>query len=238
MANLIELARKDMCRTTQKPRFRFPLSKELTTDLLLQAYTAQVAARGMSFVDDGYVKHYVAEFASWLTDPSQKNSLMLCGGCGTGKTTLALAFMSMANTLSDKAYKIPSIYVDRMPIEEQRNIYLMSHFPRVRMYTAQEIADAARRSKEDRTDEYAIIKRSQFLIIDDLGCEPTEVKNFGTSVTPITDIIYERYASMSPTIITSNLDSSQIRTEYNPRVADRLNEICKVLGYKNDSYRR
>lgn len=238
MASLIELARQDMCRTTQRHRFKFPLPKDLTQELLLQSYTAQVAARGMSFVDDGFVKYYVAEFASWLTDPAQKNSLMLCGGCGTGKTTLALAFMSMANALSERAYKTPSFDVQRLPAEEQRQIAILSRFPRVRLYTAQEIADAARRSKEDRTDEYAAIKRTQFLIIDDLGCEPTEVKNFGTSVTPITDIIYERYASMSPTIITSNLDSSQIRTEYNPRVADRLNEICKVLGYKNDSYRR
>lgn len=140
----------------------------------------------MSFVDDGFVKYYVAEFASWLTDPAQKNSLMLCGGCGTGKTTLALAFMSMANALSERAYKTPSFDVQRLPAEEQRQIAILSRFPRVRLYTAQEIADAARRSKEDRTDEYAAIKRTQFLIIDDLGCEPTEVKNFGTSVTPIT----------------------------------------------------
>ena len=82
------------------------------------------------------------------------------------------------------------------------------------------------------------IKRSAFLIIDDLGCEPVEVKNFGTSVTPITDIIYERYAAMKPTIITTNLDTRQIRTEYNERVADRLNEICRVIGYKNESYRK
>ena len=65
-----------------------------------------------------------------------------------------------------------------------------------------------------------------------------EVKNFGTSVTPITDIIYERYAAMKPTIITTNLDTRQIRTEYNERVADRLNEICRVIGYKNESYRK
>ena len=235
---LIAEVTQGMSLTTRKRSFDFPLTRQQTSELLLQAYKAQVASRGMQFTLDDAVRFYIGEFSGWLTDPSDKSFLMLSGGCGCGKTTLALAFRDMANALADKAYKTSDWLLQQQPIEVQRQFQQLSRFPRVRLYTAQEISDAARRSKEDRTDEYATIKRSAFLIIDDLGCEPVEVKNFGTSVTPITDIIYERYAAMKPTIITTNLDTRQIRTEYNERVADRLNEICRVIGYKNESYRK
>lgn len=192
----------------------------------------------MEFKNDGNVKYYVSVFTEWLVNSDDKCSIMLCGGCGTGKTTLAVAFARLANSLHQKAEKTERYWLYQQTQEVQAMYDAMSRFPTVRLYTAQDIADAARRSKEDKTDEYLAIKRTPFLIIDDLGCEPTEVKNFGTSITPITDIIYERYSTMRPTIITTNLDPSQIRTEYNPRVADRLNEICRVIGYKNNSYRK
>lgn len=235
---LLADAIQSMCRTTRTRSFNFPLTRQQTSELLVKAYEAQVAQRGMTFRLDDSVRYYIGEFSDWLTDPMQKTFMMLSGGCGCGKTTLALAFRDMANTVCDKAYKTSDYLLQQQPKEVQQQFAQLARFPRVKLYTAQEITDAARRSKEDRTDEYYAIKRSSFLIIDDLGCEPVEVKNFGTSVTPVTDIIYERYSAMKPTIITTNLDTRQIRSEYNERVADRLNEICRVIGYKNESYRK
>ena len=235
---LIAEVTQGMSLTTRTRSFNFPLTRQQTETLLLQAYKAQVAARGMQFVLDDSVRYYISEFSDWLTDPTDKCFIMFSGGCGCGKTTLALAFRDMTNAICDKAYKAPEFLLKDKPAEVQRQYAQLARFPRVSLKTAQEISDAARRSREDRTDEYYAIKRSAFLIIDDLGCEPVEVKNFGTSVTPITDIIYERYAAMKPTIITTNLDTRQIRSEYNERVADRLNEICRVIGYKNESYRK
>ena len=75
------------------------------------------------------------------------------------------------------------------------------------------------------------------LAIDDLGEEPKEVMCFGNVVTPIIDIIEDRYEWKRITIITTNLDEAGIREKYGVRVADRLKEISIVVPFTNSSYR-
>jgi DNA replication protein DnaC len=101
------------------------------------------------------------------------------------------------------------------------------------MFTAQEIANIA---TEDR-DRFEAIGKFSSLIIDDLGCEPSVVKNFGTEVTPVTDILYRRYDAMLTTIVTTNLPAKTIREVYGNRIADRFNEVFDTIGYINPSYR-
>ena len=64
------------------------------------------------------------------------------------------------------------------------------------------------------------------------------VKNWGTEITPVTDILYRRYDDMFPTIVTTNLSKKDIRTRYGDRVADRFNETFETIGYTNATYRK
>ena len=73
--------------------------------------------------------------------------------------------------------------------------------------------------------------------IDDMGEEPTEVMSFGNVITPITDIIEERYAKRQITIITTNLDANGIKNKYGERVADRLRQMVRIITFTNPSYR-
>ena len=75
------------------------------------------------------------------------------------------------------------------------------------------------------------------LAIDDLGCEPTEIMDFGNVSNPIIDLLSIRYEEQLFTIISTNFKASDIRTKYGDRIADRLNEMVERIYFDNDSYR-
>ena len=76
------------------------------------------------------------------------------------------------------------------------------------------------------------------LYIDDVGCEPSEVRFFGNVVSPLTDLLYFRYENRLMTIMTTNLTIEDIGNNYGPRIKDRMIEMFNRLGYKNKSYRK
>ena len=47
-----------------------------------------------------------------------------------------------------------------------------------------------------------------------------------------------RYDEQMPTMISTNLMPSEIRSKYGDRIADRLNEMAIVIVFKNASYRK
>lgn len=158
--------------------------------------------------------------------------LMLYGGVGNGKTTMARAIALLSSSLRS-AYEEAS----RNERDTKRADALYIQATRIRVpviRTAQDIASLA----GSRREEYEAVVRRGFLIVDDLGCEPAVVKNYGTEVTPVTDLIYKRYDEMSPTVVTTNLTKSAIREIYGDRVADRFNEVFETIGYQEGSYRR
>ena len=106
--------------------------------------------------------------------------------------------------------------------------------PQPVMMTAQSLAYMA------TSDRAAFEKAAAvgFLIIDDMGCEPVAVKNWGTEITPLTDILYRRYDGMMTTVVTTNFSKRDIRANYGARVADRFNEVFETIGYTNESYRK
>ena len=61
--------------------------------------------------------------------------------------------------------------------------------------------------------------------------------SFGNPITPIIDIIEQRYAKKDITIITTNLDADGIKNKYGARVADRMREMMQVITFTNASYR-
>ena len=97
-------------------------------------------------------------------------------------------------------------------------------------------------------DIYDVAKRTQgehirywdeaVLLIDDLGVEPANGKNYGEDFTPITKLLLHRYEKRLTTIIATNLGFAHICQRYSERVADRLYEMFEVIPFKHESYRR
>lgn len=189
-------------------------------------------ARGGEYGSDEATARNLQKVSRWLTSQDTKPMLMLYGGVGNGKTTMARAVISLSRAVRD-AYEEES----RKTTDRKRSDTLFVAATAIlvpSMWTAQDIANLAGRRRE----EYEAVAKRPFLIVDDLGCEPAVVKSYGTEVTPITELIYRRYDRMSPTIVTTNLSKPGIRSMYGDRVADRFNEVFETIGYTGESFRR
>lgn len=232
LESIINTARTAILKTDTKVRYRLPFTEESITPLLSEAYAAIVASRGAVKQDDEATRRNIARVARWLTNETTKPMLMLYGGVGNGKTTMVRAIALLSRSLR-------TAYEDASRNEPDRKrsdaLYIKASTIRIpAIYTAQDIANLA----GSRRAEYEAIATRSFLVIDDLGCEPAVVKNYGTEVTPITDLIYKRYDEMSPTVVTTNLTKASIREIYGDRVADRFRETFETIGYQEKSYRK
>lgn len=199
--------------------------------MLAAAYRAEVSARGGQTQDWQTLNRRVQQMAKWLT-VSPKPGLLLYGGIGNGKTTLARAvrrtiskvLTSASDLLTNGVWNATS---EELRYAEQlrrslREPVLVSAFDIVGMIG---------------TESFDKVKRAPFLILDDMGCEAATAKNYGTEVTPVAEIICERYDRMLPTIVTSNLDDDGILRHYGSRVADRMGELFDRIAFDNASYR-
>ena len=89
----VEELKKSMlqCRP-MKARFRMPMSEEKAYVCLLAAIMAEVEYRHRIFYSNEYLEKQLQEMVHWLTSPSSYFGILLCGGCGNGKSTMLKAF--------------------------------------------------------------------------------------------------------------------------------------------------
>ena len=198
-----------------KPRFKFPLTMEQTIDLLTAAYQTEVQRRHGVFMNDEATRNHIKHVAECLTKENPKFGIMLCGTCGTGKTTLLYAFQNALN------------YLNRCGcFEDQTGI---------RIIDAKDIASLM---KDLNTRK---VRDVQMLAIEDMGREATEVMDYGNVYSPMIDLLEYRYNEQLFTFITTNIASdgeNTLRKKYGDRIADRFNEMLEVVVFKNPTYRK
>ena len=96
---LADLLESQLSRpATTKERFRLPFSKDDTVRVLLAGVKAEVERRDKTFIMSEALLTQAEQIAEWLTGDHSKFGLMLCGGCGNGKTTLTI--ITSSDTLS------------------------------------------------------------------------------------------------------------------------------------------
>lgn len=199
---------------------------------MARAYQSLIDERGSILKDEDKTRRNIQSVSRWLTNRCGKPFLLIQGNVGNGKTTMAKCIASTIDALRKEAKEIKSRDSWKMDDDEKRMYTLLSELPEVEMLTARKIVALA-----GREEEYKRVERCRLLIIDDLGVEPTTAKVYGTEITPLVDLLYSRYDSMLPTIITTNLNDNEIKELYKERVSDRLTEICDKLIYDAPSYR-
>lgn len=203
-----------------RERFRLPLSHGQACNALWAAMKAVVEHRGRTFRLDTHTRSHIEQAAAWLTDPAATPGLMLCGLCGNGKTSLATAISWLIG------------YVTERELGYSRRMCMP-------LVTAKEIASmcmAAHRNA-DRHERYAALAAEPMIIIDELGEEPREVIVYGMTHTPMADLMAQRYAAQRMTVVTTNLETDQIRAKYGERIYDRFREMLTPVIFENDSYR-
>lgn len=196
-----------------RERFRLPWNIEDSVTALTASYMAEVELRHRDYIPDVHTEKHIRQAAQWLTAERPKFGMLLCGQCGNGKTTLALAIRGLVSYLSKGNYNQDA--------------------PCIHMTDAKEICAFA---KEDYKTFKALCRRNM-LAIDDLGTEPAEVLDYGNVLNPAIDLLSARYTDQLFTIVTTNLTPKQIREHYGDRIADRFNEMFERIIFDNPTYR-
>lgn len=201
--------------------------------MLSVSYSHILDSRGLRTISDANLTRNIRATAKWLTDARTKPSLLLWGQCGNGKTT-------MINSVREVIVSLKSCrsgVMLNMPDDGDfgRSASLLDGLPEiVGSTTATKLCYLA----ESEPDKFATVCGMDLLLVDDAGSEPRAVKRYGTDTNPFTEMIYERYESMLPTVISTNLSPDKLTMLYGGRVGDRLREMCEVIEFTNPSYRR
>ena len=195
-----------------RTRFKLPITEDQTIDALTASFQAEVEYRHQTYKESDAVKESIKQAAKWLTE-QDKFGLLMCGVPGNGKTTLMRAIQNLINYFNLKDDYGTSIGV-----------------------SLRDVKDITRLNKDDYNG-FVKFRNTPMLAIDDLGLEPTEVLDYGNVLNPIIDLLSYRYNEQLFTIITTNLTGKQIREKYGDRIADRFNEMMRVIIFQDQSYR-
>lgn len=138
----------------------------------------------------------------------KKNSLLLLGGVGSGKTHLAAA---ISNALIDRG--IPVLF----------NTY-SEHLERIR----------EEYDKTGQKKHLSMMKNTPMLVLDDIG---KERKNSWTQQI-LFDVVNYRYEHLLPIIITTNFDADELANHCESAVWSRLFEISSAVETSGKDYRQ
>jgi len=143
---------------TMIARFRLPVNEDKAYELLLAAVIAEVQFRHRKFVYNEFIDDQLRQIAKWLTAGSSKFGMVLCGGCGNGKTTMLKALRNLISRLQI-----------RRPTADPGSSYGACYG-----LTIVDALQIAQLCKTNHT-KYLELVQDDMLAIDDLGTEPVEV---------------------------------------------------------------
>ena len=210
------LIQEAMRRMTLKASFRINMSTQATLNLLASHYAQVVLKRHQQPKFDEFIQKNLSELAQALTAKIPRTGVLFCGNCGNGKSTMLEALHDAFSALGDNHFSfIKSDFNSNMKIYDARDIVLLG---------------------KDFSETRKIRERD-LLAIDDFGKEPVDVMDYGTVLSPLVHMLEYRYGQQLFTAMTTNLTPPEIREKYGARIADRFNEMMKVIVFEGPSYR-
>lgn len=148
------------------------------------------------------------DLAKYL-EQNEKKWLLLIGNVGTGKTTMVKAMATVYNMTST---------TDKFMLLSALNL--------------------SENYQQDNFGEICRIRTKNKILIDDIGTEPNQLTVYKNVVYPFADFIQHKYDDLkSVVILTTNLNSTEIRERYGLRVLDRLIEKCYIIKNEGKSLR-
>lgn len=195
--------------------FKLPMTVDEAEQYIRGAFEAQVELRGGTVEYDDMTTKNLRLVAETLAGDGHKFGLLLAGTCGNGKTTTMRAVQAVVQLLNNTCYNRSDMRIGN------------------RLLEAKEITQLS-----DKDGQLTVYKTVPVLFLDDLGREPTEVLKYGNVSSPITELLEYRYNQRLTTIVTTNLEPSEVRQKYGDRIADRFNEMFALVSYTGVSYRR
>lgn len=133
---------------------------------------------------------------------------VLSGPLGCGKTTAAAQWLTLAGDRGTYVKTKPRLFLP--------------------------IATCMRLNRYDDAVLHRV-ERALALVLDDLGAEYLDQK--GAFVSLLDSLIDARYRHLLPTVITTNLRSSEFKARYGPRTIDRIRERGDFIEIQSPSLR-
>ena len=191
------------------------LTEENWIDIIYWAIKNQLSIRNQpsqpSFFLGSELDEKVRLIAKLFSGDSNRRGIIIQGTLGNGKTIILNSLWSIYMAAGESCKIIPAhLFLDLF-------------------------SDAMIRGEYSSVNYYRF---SNYLFLDDLGCESENCVIFGTYHNPIQQLIYNRYDNLLPTFITTNLSDSMLAERYGERVFDRLQEMCAFLRLSAPSYRK
>lgn len=202
-------------RQNKKAVERFKIThfdEDTIREMLMRCYQSNVIQRRIEFINDESTQRNISKVAKWLTG-DYKVGLMLYGGVGNGKTTLARSICELIDILFQTTEWAENGVIKVSALELSKMII-------------------------DAPGQYKKMKETEKLFIDDIGTEPANVKNWGNECSPLTELIYFRYDKQLFTLGTSNLNDAELKERYGLRISDRFNEMFEKVSFPGNSYRK
>ena len=158
-------------------------------------------------------KEVIGQMVLWYSNDKRfkldmNKGIILRGNCGTGKTMLLETFL------------------DIIEFGDKRNAILIHVRDLQNLYISMDL------------DQIEILKKRFLLMIDDVGVENSEVKNYGNVMEPFNDIFDYRYRNNLETIISTNLTPEKIKEIYGDRILDRFKESFNEYVFDFKSLRK
>ena len=191
------------------------VDEEGLVSLLEMAYRRQVAHRRVTYVPNKLTNGAIRKLAHFLTDREDNRfMIVLDGSTATGKTTLMEAMRQTLWWL-----------VENRLLSEEVNL---------------KICDATKLcTLIDSTREWnELVTWPSYLGIEDLGCEPAEILRWGNPLYPLRNVFTERYKLRLPMVVSTNLDSDQLREHLGLRIVSRMNEMAYYIHFENVDFRK
>lgn len=101
-----------------------------------------------------------------------------------------------------------------------------------------EIYDAKEINMMYKDDEQILKLQQGIICIDDLGTEESNIKDFGTNISPMFDLLTARYRKNRFTLVTTNLSHDDLKEKYDLRFLDRCNEMFNTVAFNGKSRRK
>ena len=197
---------------------KLPIEEGLCKKGLLLAFEEVVESGLHKYVKCNEQEDKLGAVAHWLVSHKQKWGLILNGIPGNGKTTTLLAVRKVVNALE----------------LEDPNPFTYDKVAGLYIKTAKELCEVCVKDKK-AFEQY---KSTVMLAIDEFGIEPTEIASYGNIYTPLSDLLAYRYEKRLFTILTTNIQNSDIRPKYGDRIAARMNEMFEIVNMPDVDFRK
>lgn len=193
-----------------------PMEKRQFADELIAAGTNILRATGKGsevFTIDETNKHIVSFMHHWWNNVehgyNRNAGIIICGKIGAGKSILMRAFLAVL-----------AKYTGKVVFDADCKNFNTQYIEMIEEYG---------------TDYF----KFRPLYFDDLGREGKQVKVYGTEISPVPDVLFQRYDTGAYTFATSNYDFEDLKKDnmYGLAIADRLNSMFNVFEMTNKSRR-